>query len=390
MEELFKIEQIFERMMEEKIFVIEDRNASYHTYTKVYPRTVKSLFKKAQVKYAIEAMNEISEDMIFEMIDEKIENYHTNLKFSESHNISALIAAMTAFQKGVLSFEAYPDWDVINYTEVREYVKMNGVKRRGAASQTMRAIPEEAIAVIDRLKNEGNDVKNRKMVVDMAIVAVATGARISSLYKMRKRDIDLEKGICYFYDAKGGKDYTANIDLDFKNELLRIMNGKNNDEKLFVWKKKNGQFMSLEKVTETVNYYIRRATEHLKKQQQTLYKNQDGSKTYVKIMTKFTFHSFRKAYAFKRLVHYLNEFTSFKKMREWQSELLLHNPAVLKKINALYKRVNKGKKGKWRDLKLNEYAIFAASLDLGHERNDVIGQFYANLNAAKKYLKTMT
>lgn len=75
-------------------------------------------------------------------------------------------------------------------------------------------------------------------------------------------------------------------------------------------------------------------------------------------------------------------------MRNWQSEDLARYPVALTKLNALYKRANKGKKGEWRDLKLDEYAIFAASLDLGHERNDVIGQFYADLKNAKRYLKS--
>ena len=389
-EELYKIEQVFERMMTEKVFVIEDRNASYHSYTKIYPRTVKTLLRKANEKFGIQQMNELTKVMMYQMIDERIDNYHSNLDFSESHNITAILSAMRAFQKGLMKFGIYETWEEINYDELREYVKENKVKRRGASSLTMRAMPEEALAVIEILNNEGNKVENRKRVADMAIVAVATGARISSLYKLRRCDVDLEKGICHFINAKGGKDYDANIDPDFKAELTRIISGKSDDERLFVWKKKNGQFMSLEKVTETVNYYIRRATENLKKQQQTLYTDAEGNKSYVKIITKFTFHSFRKAYAFKRLVYYLMQFTSFKIMRSWQAEVVSKYPHALIKLNALYKRANKGRKGKWRELRLEEYAIFAASLDLGHERNDVIGQFYADLKSAKRYVKQIS
>ena len=147
--------------------------------------------------------------------------------------------------------------------------------------------------------------------------------------------------------------------------------------------------MSLDKVTDTVQYYMKRATMQMYKKQRTRYKNEDEILTYETIQTNFTFHSFRKAYAFKRLVHYLEQFKSYADVRSWRKEVLFRNPNSLYKMNALYNRANKHRiklKVKTRDLKLEEYAIFAASLDLGHERNDVIGQFYADLSSAQQYL----
>ncbi|GEM_PF-5566440 len=77
------------------------------------------------------------------------------------------------------------------------------IVRRGKSTSTMRATPEQAVAVIESLRTTGNKVANRALIIDMAIMTLATGARISSLYSLRKCDVDLEKGICHFKVAKG-------------------------------------------------------------------------------------------------------------------------------------------------------------------------------------------
>ena len=391
--EFIRIDQVFNRMMEEKIFVIEDRNASYHTYTKIYPRTIKTLLRRANKQFGINLLNKLTESDIRILISERIDNYHKNRKFSESHNIFSILSALKAFQKGVMYFgDIYEDeWTKIDFTELRKWVREQQIVRRGKSSSTMRATPEQAIAVIESLKTTGNKVKNRELIIDMAILALATGARISSLCTIRKRDIDIEMGICHFKNAKGGKDYDAFIDPDLLAEVKRMVNSLADKDKLFMWRKKNGQFMSIEKITDTVQYYMKRATINMYKQQCTRYKNREEVILYETICTNFTFHSFRKAYAFKRLVHYVETFNTFADVRKWKKEVLQRNPNSLYKINTLYTRANKhriGKKVKLRELRLEEYAIFAASLDLGHERNDVIGQFYTDLEVVKMYIKT--
>lgn len=387
--EFRRIEQVFERMMSEKIFVIKDRNASFHTYTKIYPRTIKTLLRKANKDLGVQTMDQLTESDIRILLTERVENYHQYRKFSESYNIFSILSALTAFQKGVMEFgDLYEHWNEIDYTKMRKWIRDNQIVRRGKSSSTMRATPEEALAVIESLRKTGNKVKNRDLVIDMAILSLATGARISSLCTLRKRDIDIEKGICHFKNAKGGKDYDAFIDLHLIVEVKRIVNGLSKMDKVFVWKKKNGQLMSVEKITNTVQYFIKRATTNMYKLQRTRYKDQDEILKYETIRTKFTFHSFRKAYAFKRLLHYIETFKSFAAVREWQDEIFERSPNTLHKINSLYNRANKHRKGKGvkkRELKLEEYAIFAASVDLGHGRNDVIGQFYADLEAVKKY-----
>ena len=387
--EFKRIEQVFERMMEEKIFVIDARDASYHTYTKIYPRTIKTLLRRANKAFGVTQMDQLTEFDIRILLTERVENYHQHHKFSESYNIFSILAALKAFQKGVMTFEdIYEEWNKIDYKKLRDWIRNNQIVRRGKSSSTMRATPEQALSVIESLKNTGNKVKNREMIIDMAILSLATGARISSLYTIRKRDIDVEKGICHFKNAKGGKDYDAFIDPDLLDEVKRMLNGLASKDKLFIWRKKNGQLMSAEKVTDTVQYYMKRATINMYKLQRTRYKDREEVLTYETIRTKFTFHSFRKAYTFKRLVHYVETFKTFADVRNWKEAVLKRNPNILYKMNALYNRANKHrirKRTKKRELKLEEYAIFAASLDLGHERNDVIGQFYVDLEMVKKY-----
>lgn len=393
MEKEFKrIEQVFERMMSEKIFVVKGRNASFHTYTKIYPRTIKTLLRKANKDLGVETMDQLMESDIRILLKERIENYHQYRKLSESYNIASILSALTAFQKGVLEFgDVYEQWNEIDYTKMRKWIQSSQVVRRGSASTTMRATPEQALAVIESLRKTGNKVKNRELVIDMAILSLATGARIESLCTLRKRDLDLEKGICHFKNAKGGKDYDAFIDPDLIDEVKRIVTGLAPIEKIFVWTKRNGKLMSVEKITDTVQYYIKSATTNMYKLQRTRYKDPDEVLKYETIRTKFTFHSFRKAYAFKRLLHYVETFKSFAAVRDWQDEVFERSPDTLHKINSLYNRANKHRKGKGtkkRALKLEEYAIFAASVDLGHGRNDVIGQFYADLKAVKQYQAT--
>lgn len=388
-QEFKRIEQVFERMMSEKLFVVKGRNASFHTYTKNYPRTLKTLLRKANKDLGVEMMDQLTESDVRILLKERIENYHQYKKMSESYNIASILSALTAFQKGVLEFgDIYEKWNEIDYIKMRKWVQSSQVVRRGNASSTMRATPDQALAVIENLRNTGNKVKNRELVIDMAILSLATGARISSLCTLRKRDLDLEKGICHFKNAKGGKDYDAFIDPDLLDEVKRIVNGLAHIEKVFLWKKRNGKLMSVEKITDTVQYYIKRATTNMYKLQRTRYKDRDEILTYETIRTNFTFHSFRKAYAFKRLLHYVETFSSFAAVREWEDDIFERSPNTLHKINSLYNRANKhrrGKGAKQRALKLEEYAIFAASVDIGHGRNDVIGQFYADLDAVKKY-----
>ena len=388
--EFIRIQQVFERMMKEQVFVIEERNASYHTYTKIYPATIKTFLRRANKEFSVTQMDQITASDIRVLLAERIDRYHKDKKFSESYNIFSILSALKAFQKGVMEFEdIYDKWNVIDIDNIREWVRKQQIVRRGKSSSTMRATPEQALSVIESLRITGNKVANRALIIDMSIMALATGARISSLYSLRRCDIDLEKGICHFKGAKGGKDYDSFIDPDLLDEVKRIVNDKREVDKIFVWKKKNGQFMSLDKVTDTVQYYMKRATMQMYKKQRTRYKNEDEILTYETIQTNFTFHSFRKAYAFKRLVHYLEQFKSYADVRSWRKEVLFRNPNSLYKMNALHNRANKHRikrKVKTRDLKLEEYAIFAASLDLGHERNDVIGQFYADLSSAQQYL----
>lgn len=387
--ELTRIEQVFERMMEKKIFVIEGRNSSYHTYTKIYPSTIKTLFRKAYKEFGIQQMNELTTSDLRILLDERLDNYHNKKKFSESYNVHSILTALKAYQKGVMTFEdVYEHWNFIDIEELRAWTNEKQLVRRGAASKTMRATPEQALAVIESLKSTGNNVPNRTMTIDMAIMALATGARISSLYSLRREDIDLENGICHFKKAKGGKNYDASIDQDLLAEVKRIVANKEGKEKIFIWRKRNGQFMAKDKVTDTIQYFLKRATLRMYKLQRTRYKNLDGIITYETITTNFTFHSFRKAYSFKRLVYYLNRFKKYADVKIWQQEVVERRPESIAKLNTLYKRVNKHRtnnKKKWRNIKLEEYATYAASLDIGHERNDIISQYYVDIQEAVNY-----
>lgn len=380
-------------MMENKIFVIESRNASYHTYTKVYPSTIKTLFRKAHKELDIQKLNELTASDIRVLLNERVDNYHNEKKFSESYNVFSILTALKAYQKGVMIFnDVYEYWEPIDINKLRTWAKEKQLVRRGSASKTMKATPEQALAVIESLKSTGNKVINRTLTIDMAIMSLATGARIGSLYSLRSEDVDLENGICHFKKAKGGKDYDAFIDLDLLDEVKRIIGNKKGKEKIFVWRKKNGQFMSKDKVIDTIQYFLKRATIRMYKKQRTRYKDLDGVLTYEKITTNFTFHSFRKAYAFKRLVHYLNQFRNYSDVTKWQQQVMERRPESIAKLNALYKRVNKHRndqKKKWRNIKLEEYAIYAASLDIGHERNDIINQYYVDIKEAEKYRVTI-
>jgi len=83
----------------QQVFVIEERNASYHTYTKIYPATIKTFLRRANKEFSVTQMDQITASDIRVLLAERIDHYHKDKEFSESYNIFSILSALKAFQK---------------------------------------------------------------------------------------------------------------------------------------------------------------------------------------------------------------------------------------------------------------------------------------------------
>jgi integrase len=397
-----KIDKIFEKMLHKGISVRraewdgkgkEPSGMSKNT-VKTYSDLVKSLLRDANQRYGIADISKLNEDMVNQIVQDKVDDYHINENMHQASNLKGYAAAIKAFNLGVQETNIFKNdkkFIIADADEIRDSLKEQNVFRRSSASPVLRATPKECLEVLENIKSKGYDTETRKIAYLAGKISLETGGRISAILRLRASDINVTDNKITFVDDKGGKTRTVEVDKEAALFLSHLQAGKKGNQRLFTPKRTDGTFKSVKETRKEVSSIISDAGAHLNRTEvikirdRELDKNGNVQYKYVDVERNFTTHSFRKGFAMERTQEYLDKFTTKKELDDYVAARIAEDPKLKEKLNMVRDRINETREGKPRNLKIYEYAIFFCSVDLGHYRNDVITAFYTTFKELLAY-----
>lgn len=391
-----KIDKIFEKMFHKGISVRraewdgkgkEPSGMSKNT-VKTYSDLVKSLLRDANQRYGIADISKLSEDMVKQIVQDKVDDYHINENMHQASNLKGYAAAIKAFNLGVQETNIFKNdkkFIIADADEIRDSLKEQNVFRRSSASPVLRATPKECLEVLENIKSKGYNTDTRKIAYLAGKISLETGGRISAILRLRVGDINVTDNKITFVDDKGGKTRTVEVDKEAALFLSALQAGKKENQRLFTPKRTDGTFKSVKETRKEVSSIISDAGKHLTRVEQINIKDADGNRKLVDVERNFTTHSFRKGFAMERTQEYIEKFSTKKELDDYVAARIAEDPKLKEKLNMVRDRINDSRTGKPRDLKIYEYAIFFCSVDLGHYRNDVITAFYTTFKELLAY-----
>jgi len=366
-----------------------------------YKALVKSVISEIRKRENIVELNEITDDMFKDLMQERIDLYNDG-QLKEASNIKPTLSAFNFFNNAIAKTDVFSEKEkcrIGDIKEIRAQLKEEKVIRKTRASSNLRATEEQALTVIDNLKNQGHKGnKNRQEITKLSQFSLFTGARVSDAIDLVAKDIRFSgnRAFVLFRDSKGDLSRQVEEDNPERVQFLReLKEGKKPNEPVFARFKRDGTFKSKESFRKEVAKYVEKAGEHLTQTTHVRKKNKDGSVSYVPIQQNFTHHSFRKAFTNERIAYYYRKFTEggvdpreYLKYRMAENKLVEERqginslPNLEKKMKDLENRINKNRTSGRRELILPEYCVFFASTDIGHFRNSVVAEYYADWDEA--------
>jgi integrase len=351
-----------------------------------YSDLVKSLNKDLYEEFGKPKIEKASPEEVNQLMQKRIDAYHSG-SLKEASNLKTMASAVNAFQKGVQETNVYKkEFTLMDTKDFRENLKEQNVLRHSAASPTLRATPDECKEVLENIKSGGYQTPTREMSFHVGRISMATGGRISSVLKLRVGDfkLDSKTNEIRFYKDKGGLTRSVRIGSETAKYLEKLADGKREDQRIFSMTNSDGKFKSIQTMRKEISKVIEKAGEHLGRKEEVTVKDKDGKKKTVEVKRKFTHHSFRKSFALERTKEYVDKFSSKSAVKKYNAERIKADPKLKQKLETLKERINKHR-DKDRELKPSELAIFYASVDMGHFRNDVITAWYTSFKEVEAY-----
>ena len=421
---LNKIKKLFNKMQYNNISPNEKRNIAIDTYD-TYAGQVQAILREANTHFGIEKIEDLSLDIFKKLIEKRVENFLDG-EFSESNNINSKLTAFKAFLIGMDKTNVYrktkrtSEVSKIGYKddieigtkddikEIRKFVGESGVLRKGSDSTVLRAKPDQVMAVVDNVRKNGYNTINRATAADIALLSLASGARVSSCLKMRARDIDFDNKCITMKNAKGGLTYYVDINDKDIPLLKSLVENLQPAQKIFELRRKDGTLLSGEESRKIVHRYIKEAGVDFYEVEKREIKQKNGTKIEVDHTKNFAFHSIRKAYALKIMGLYIDKIKSQKDIIKEVERISKRDPKILDKYQKLinrsnYYRVEKNKKivreNKERlklklpkspllplktEVSIKSAVTFFTSIQLGHFRNDIVTNYYCTFEEAIK------
>lgn len=402
----------------------EKRNIAIDTYD-TYAGQVQAILREANTHFGIEKIEDLSLDIFKKLIEKRVENFLDG-EFSESNNINSKLTAFKAFLIGMDKTNVYrktkrtSEVSKIGYKddieigtkddikEIRKFVGESGVLRKGSDSTVLRAKPDQVMAVVDNVRKNGYNTINRATAADIALLSLASGARVSSCLKMRARDIDFDNKCITMKNAKGGLTYYVDINDKDIPLLKSLVENLQPAQKIFELRRKDGTLLSGEESRKIVHRYIKEAGVDFYEVEKREITQKNGTKIEVDHTKNFAFHSIRKAYALKIMGLYIDKIKSQKDIIKEVERISKRDPKILDKYQKLinrsnYYRVEKNKKivreNKERlklklpkspllplktEVSIKSAVTFFTSIQLGHFRNDIVTNYYCTFEEAIK------
>lgn len=391
-----KIDRVFDKMRRKGLSVGE-RRASDRTI-QTYTDMMKGFMRSAHKEFGVSDVSKITKEQVEELFQKRIDLYHDG-DMSQAFNLKTLAASITSFNLGVQETNVFSydnKFVVGDIQEIRELMREQQVVRKSKASTVLRATPLECESVLQNIKDSGYDTNTRDVAYNAAKISLETGGRISAILKLRPSDIKIttkngkEIYQVEFYKDKGGLTRSVEIAKESAEYLMSLAHGKKPNQRIFETKRNDGTYKSVKELRKEVSKVIASAGEHLTRQEPVKVKDKDGKEKIVFVTKKASAHMFRKAFAMAETKKFLDMFASKSVRKRYVKARIKEDSRLKDKLDTLKDRINKHipkdqRKEKGRKLTKEEYAIFFASVSLGHFRNEIIGSFYTTLNEVKGY-----
>lgn len=356
-----------------------------------YAGMVKSMIRDISEEFGISRVDKIFEKSE-QYFQKRIDNFHSG-NLSEAYNLKTLRAAVNAFNQGVERTEHFREaFQVGDGARLSEMLKEQNVVRYSKASTVMSVTPEQSQSVLDKINNSGYEVKTRAVAYHVGKIAMLTGGRISAILKLKASDfvVDKTKNEIHFIGDKGGKDNVVRVDKETANYLDTLRDGKSGNDWIFDSKRTQGEakgtFKSVKEFRKEVTKIITKAGSHLSNTREVTVRDKKGKPVQRTVKQKFSPHSFRKSFALSRVTYYLEKFDSKSAIDKYVTRRISDNAKLKNKLDTVRDRIN-SHRNEDRALKPHEYAIFFASVDMGHWRNDVITAFYTTYKEVADYME---
>lgn len=325
-------------------------------------------------------------------MQKRLDNYHSGQR-SESYNVKTLIAAIKAYNEGVLSTAAFTkvpenraNFVVKNVDGMQKHLQETNVIRHSGASKVLTATGKEVESVLDNIKNNGRGMKDdrydiRKISYVTSKLQYAAGGRITNTLKVTVAQVKevLATGKMTFVKDKGGltrEVVDIKLDTELRAELTKMIDNKKDDTRAFIAKKMDGKFLSINETRKKISRFVKEAGQHLTREETVSVKDRDGKKTSITVTKEFSTHSFRKAHALEKVVEYLDKFKTREAAEEYIKERAKAEPKIWSKYKREINRLNRDR-NKNREMTRLEMAYYACSTSLGHFRLGIVETYYA-------------
>lgn len=253
-----------------------------------------------------------------------------------------------------------------------EEMRERGVVRSKHDITARKATHEEAVSVQNALREslaEGkmigdmsHGVRNSEVVQNVAAFQQLVGARISSVFRLKASDVDLEKGIVTFNKDKNNFTRRVRLSPQAVDFLRPLVEGKKEGAPIFEMKDEMGKTLSVEQSSKIMQKEIKLAAER--------------SELYEKD-NRFNTHSFRKAYA-QDLYDRLKDKSKSELKRYIADHLQIqgaNKEQIVRRLRNEMVRINKNNRFK-KNFSHEQLRRIVVSLALGHSRVDVVARNY--------------
>ncbi|MGR5860110.1 tyrosine-type recombinase/integrase [Bacillus pacificus] len=218
-----------------------------------------------------------------------------------------------------------------------------------------------------------NVTRNSENISNVVHFQQLMGSRISAAMKLKVEDIDFEKGYLTFHKDKNNFTRRVKMNEETKEFLKGVIDGKTPGAKVFEFRDKKGDTMSVKKSNSLVQEQVKNAA--------------TAAGLYSKD-SRYTTHSFRKAFA--QGVYDSTRNMSKKEIKKLIAEHLSaqgsNKSQIKRRLKNEMKRINKNNKYK-NNFSHEQYRRIYISLLLGHSRIDVVARHYIKPDKVSRFAK---
>ena len=184
--------------------------------------------------------------------------------------------------------------------------------------------------------------KLRDTMADVLEFQLFTGSRISAVFRLAVEDLDFATCMVTFRHDKGNKTRTVEVDPDYMQKLQRMVEGKKPGRQVFEMFDRKGQLSSIENSVKRIERWSHEVAEAL---------GVRGANT----------HSYRKVFAQHR-------YEMYQTLSKTQLKKRIAKRVREDETGRIGQRISKY----GRDMSIEKMAALLTSMDLGHNRLDVL------------------